>query len=205
MLNEDRYKEFFCPPLWRQRRIFIKDVLTRFKIKTVLDYGCGEAAVLSYLIPDNDTLIVKMAGIDVCDESLLEAVDRCTPWQTDYEQLRNNPLVIDIYKGLNLNNQNKIKLIFFFFHLGSIGIPDDRFLGYQAIICTEVIEHVFPDVLDSFLDITLGSYQPEILIVTTPNGEYNVNFPDLKYGTEESTFRHDDHKFEWTRDQFETW
>lgn len=68
-----------------------------------------------------------------------------------------------------------------------------------------MIEHVFPDVLDSFLDITLGSYQPEILIVTTPNGEYNVNFPDLKYGTEESTFRHDDHKFEWTREQFETW
>lgn len=70
---------------------------------------------MSYLIPDNDTSIVKMAGIDVCDESLLEAVDRCTPWQTDYEQLRNNPLVIDIYKGLHLNNQNRIKTLFFFF------------------------------------------------------------------------------------------
>ncbi|KAI9250085.1 hypothetical protein EDC94DRAFT_318715 [Helicostylum pulchrum] len=187
MSNEDRYADFFCPPLWRQRRIFIKDMLTRFNVKSVLDYGCGEAAVLSFLIPDNnDTCLVKMAGIDICDESLAEAVDRCTPWQTDHEQLRSNPLVLDIYKG-------------------SIGVVDDRLFGYEAIICTEVIEHVYADTLNSFLDITLGIYQPQILIVTTPNGEYNVNFPQLKYGTEESIFRHDDHKFEWTRNEFETW
>lgn len=55
------------------------------------------------------------------------------------------------------------------------------------------------------MSITLGVYQPEIMIVTTPNAEYNVNFPDLKYGTSESTFRHDDHKFEWTRKEFESW
>ncbi|KAI8077175.1 hypothetical protein BDF21DRAFT_400341 [Thamnidium elegans] len=187
MLSEDRYDGFFCPPLWRQRRIFIKDILTRFSIKNALDYGCGEAAVLSFLIPDNnDTCLVKMAGIDVCDESLAEALDRCTPWQTDYEQLRSSPLVLDIYKG-------------------SIGVVDDRLFGYEAIICTEVIEHVYADTLNSFLDITLGIYQPQILIVTTPNGEYNVNFPRLKYGTDESIFRHDDHKFEWTRNEFETW
>jgi 2-polyprenyl-3-methyl-5-hydroxy-6-metoxy-1,4-benzoquinol methylase len=89
--------------------------------------------------------------------------------------------------------------------LGSIGIPDDRLKGYQAIICTEVIEHVYSDVLDQFLDLTLGVYHPEILIVTTPNAEYNVHFPDLKYGTKESSFRHYDHKFEWTRKEFESW
>lgn len=59
--------------------------------------------------------------------------------------------------------------------------------------------------LDSFLGLTLGVYHPEILIVTTPNCEYNVNFPDLKYNTPESIFRHDDHKFEWTRKEFEFW
>jgi 2-polyprenyl-3-methyl-5-hydroxy-6-metoxy-1,4-benzoquinol methylase len=151
-----------------------------------LDYGCGEAAVLSYLIPENDHTITKMAGIDICDQVLVEAIDRCTPWKTDFEQLRNHPLIIDIFKG-------------------SIGEPDDRFLGFEGIICTEVIEHVYTPVLDSFLDITLGLYQPRILVVTTPNGEYNVNFPDLKYGTDESTFRHNDHKFEWTRKEFKDW
>lgn len=89
--------------------------------------------------------------------------------------------------------------------LGSIGIPDDRFKGFQAIICTEVIEHVYADVLDQFLDLTLGIYHPAILVVTTPNAEYNVNFPDLKYGTPDASFRHDDHKFEWTRKEFQSW
>jgi hypothetical protein len=89
--------------------------------------------------------------------------------------------------------------------LGSIDAIDCRLEGYDAIVCSEVIEHVYNDVLDKFFATTLGHYQPNILIVTTPNGEYNVHFPDLKYGTSEATFRHDDHKFEWTRQQFETW
>lgn len=86
-----------------------------------------------------------------------------------------------------------------------MGVADDRLKNYQAIVCSEVIEHVYPDVLDAFLELTLGIYHPEILIVTTPNGEYNVNFPDLKYNTPESIFRHNDHKFEWTRKEFESW
>lgn len=35
MINEDKDTEFFCPALWKQRRMFILDVLTRFKIETV--------------------------------------------------------------------------------------------------------------------------------------------------------------------------
>jgi hypothetical protein len=37
--------------------------------------------------------------------------------------------------------------------------------------------------------------------VTTPNAEYNVRWPSLPAGR----FRHRDHRFEWTREQFETW
>lgn len=44
-----------------------------------------------------------------------------------------------------------------------------------------------------------GVYKPQLLIITTPNAEFNVHFPNLNYLTPESTFRHDDHKFEWTR------
>jgi hypothetical protein len=42
-------------------------------------------------------------------------------------------------------------------------------------------------------------------VVTTPNSEYNINFPNLRCGTDKSDFRHDDHRFEWTRSEFETW
>ncbi|KAI8646399.1 hypothetical protein BD408DRAFT_359697 [Parasitella parasitica] len=186
--RQDSYNssEVFSPPLWRQRRNFIQDVLNRFDIETVLDYGCGEASVLAFLISPTENKLTKIAGIDIDHEALKEAVDRCLPYKSDFQHLRLRPLVIDIFQG-------------------SVGIADDRLKNYQAIVCSEVIEHVYPDVLDRFLELTLGVYHPEVLIVTTPNGEYNVNFPDLKYNTPESMFRHDDHKFEWTRKEFEAW
>ncbi|KAK4516642.1 uncharacterized protein ATC70_011619 [Mucor velutinosus] len=178
--------EFFSPPLWRQRRAFIQDILNQHNIETIIDYGCGEAAVLSFLISATENKLTKIAGIDIDPKVLQEAVERCLPYKSDFEQLRPRPLVIDIYQG-------------------SVGVADDRLKNYQAIVCSEVIEHVYPDVLDAFLELTLGVYHPKVLIVTTPNGEYNVNFPDLKYNTPESIFRHDDHKFEWTRKEFESW
>jgi hypothetical protein len=35
-MDHDQYTEFFCPPLWRQRRIFIQETLARFNIQTVM-------------------------------------------------------------------------------------------------------------------------------------------------------------------------
>jgi hypothetical protein len=43
--------------------------------------------------------------------------------------------------------------------------------------------------------------RPQNVIVTTPNAEYNVKFGTLPAGQ----FRHKDHRFEWTRDQFQQW
>jgi hypothetical protein len=43
--------------------------------------------------------------------------------------------------------------------------------------------------------------RPATIIVTTPNVEYNVRFESLPAGN----FRHRDHRFEWTRSQFQTW
>jgi hypothetical protein len=39
------------------------------------------------------------------------------------------------------------------------------------------------------------------VLLTTPNGEYNALFETLPAGQ----FRHADHRFEWTRKQFEDW
>ncbi|WP_292524768.1 hypothetical protein [Mesorhizobium sp.] len=39
------------------------------------------------------------------------------------------------------------------------------------------------------------------MIVTTPNADYNALFANLAPGA----FRHPDHRFEWSRAQFETW
>ncbi|CAO3651470.1 unnamed protein product [Cunninghamella echinulata] len=55
------------------------------------------------------------------------------------------------------------------------------------------------------IPIVFDYYSPSLVILTTPNGEYNHFFPQLHYGTKEASFRHNDHKFEWTRYEFESW
>jgi len=39
------------------------------------------------------------------------------------------------------------------------------------------------------------------VIITTPNVEYNPRFETLPAGK----FRHKDHRFEWTRNEFQGW
>ena len=41
--------------------------------------------------------------------------------------------------------------------------------------------------------------RPKVVAMTTPNAEFNVLFPGF------SGFRHADHRFEWTRKEFELW
>ena len=43
--------------------------------------------------------------------------------------------------------------------------------------------------------------RPGTIVLTTPNAEYNVKFAALPAGK----FRHKDHRFEWTRAQFQGW
>lgn len=63
----------------------------------------------------------------------------------------------------------------------------------------------------------LGVYHPNLLLVTTPSYTYNARFtapdapPSARNGFADPTgrtdriFRHDDHKFEWTREEFVAW
>ena len=46
-----------------------------------------------------------------------------------------------------------------------------------------------------------GFAAPATVVVTTPNAEHNARYPGLAPGT----FRHRDHRFEWTRPQFRDW
>lgn len=61
------------------------------------------------------------------------------------------------------------------------------------------IEHLYPDDLDAFPYTVFGFIKPQVAIVTTPNADFNVLFKEMK------AFRHPDHKFEWTRQQFQDW
>lgn len=67
---------------------------------------------------------------------------------------------------------------------------------------------------DLFGDVVLSSFQPRLLIVSTPNYEFNVilqkstqakDDPEDKTEGQACKFRNHDHKFEWTREQFNHW
>ncbi|KAK0570136.1 hypothetical protein OC861_000278 [Tilletia horrida] len=96
---------------------------------------------------------------------------------------------------------------------GGLEIYNERFRGIDAIVASEVIEHLHEPVLDAFAPILLGRYRPRLLVLTTPNYAFNVHFPrtDTQPGVDDPTgrterkFRHPDHKFEWTTEEFREW
>jgi len=65
----------------------------------------------------------------------------------------------------------------------------------------EVIEHLDAGRLHAFERVLFENARPVTVIVTTPNFEYNVKFEGIPPGQ----LRHKDHRFEWSRPEFETW
>ncbi|MCM3572375.1 3' terminal RNA ribose 2'-O-methyltransferase Hen1 [Mesobacillus subterraneus] len=82
---------------------------------------------------------------------------------------------------------------------GSLFYYDERLKGKDVIILCEVIEHIDEERLSKVFQTILQDYRPKNLVVTTPNKEYNALY---EMDTE---FRHGDHRFEWSREEFEAW
>jgi 3' terminal RNA ribose 2'-O-methyltransferase Hen1 len=83
----------------------------------------------------------------------------------------------------------------------SVTYADHRLAGLDAAVLMEVVEHVDPPRLSALARSVFHTARPGAVIVTTPNREYNPRFPSLPAGTR----RHPDHRFEWTREEFQTW
>jgi 3' terminal RNA ribose 2'-O-methyltransferase Hen1 len=78
---------------------------------------------------------------------------------------------------------------------GSLFYYDERLTNKDVMILCEVIEHIDEYRLDKVFETIFKDYRPEVLIVTTPNQEYNVVY-DM-----DEKMRHHDHRFEWTREE----
>jgi len=70
---------------------------------------------------------------------------------------------------------------------------------YVILLILIRIEHLEAPVLSLLPDSLFGTLNPKVIIVTTPNADFNVLFPNL------TGYRHWDHKFEWTRIEFKSW
>lgn len=84
---------------------------------------------------------------------------------------------------------------------GSLTYRDARLRGYDAAALVEVVEHLDPPQLAALEDAVWDEARPATVVVTTPNAEYNALFdrPGAR------RMRHPDHRFEWTRGEFQAW
>ncbi|KAJ7168450.1 hypothetical protein C8R46DRAFT_234517 [Mycena filopes] len=228
----------FYPPLFLQRRMWILDVLRRESIVDVLDVGCGEGQLLSvlaqpapWLAPppaavfssparaNNEEYMYKsdmpnlharhIAGLDISTQDLAFAVKGTEvpgsskeddPYPYGVRVTRFEDLTAKVWQG-------------------GLQVINKEFVGVECIVCTEVIEHLPPDILPALAPMLLGVYHPTRLLLTTPSYTFNARFtrpnapravrerqayPDPT-GRTDRIFRHHDHKFEWTEDEFRAW
>ena len=75
---------------------------------------------------------------------------------------------------------------------------DKHLAGFDA---ATVIEHLDLTRLDALKRVVFEFVRPQHVIITTPNVEFNATFENLPPGK----LRHSDHRFEWTRDEFQDW
>jgi 3' terminal RNA ribose 2'-O-methyltransferase Hen1 len=144
--------------------------------KRVIDLGCGEGRLLKTLLEDRS--FEEVVGMDVSHRALEIAADRL--------RLDRMPTMI----------RERINLI-----QSSLTYRDKRLAGFDAATVVEVIEHMDQSRLSAFERVLFEFARPVTVVMTTPNVEYNVKFDGLPAGR----FRHKDHRFEWTRAEFQTW
>jgi 3' terminal RNA ribose 2'-O-methyltransferase Hen1 len=159
-----------------QRISRIVEVLEELGAASVLDLGCGEGKLLRELIKRRG--FARIVGVEVAPRVLATAAER---------------LRLDRMPDLK---RRRIELL-----QGSLVYRDDRLKGFDAAAVVEVIEHMDADRLPSFEQAVFGHARPGAVVITTPNADYNALFPNLPAGK----FRHPDHRFEWSRQEFEHW
>ncbi len=162
--------------LHEQRLAAVLGALRASGAASVVDLGCGEGRLLRMLLDDRQ--FTRIVGMDVSHRVLELAMDR---------------LKLD---RLPSPQRQRIELLH-----GSLLYRDRRLAGFDAAAVVEVIEHLDPPRLAAFERVAFEFARPATVVVTTPNVEYNVRWASLPAGR----FRHRDHRFEWTRAQFQGW
>ena len=154
----------------------VRDELIATGAKRIADLGCGEGKLLKLLLQEKQVEFIL--GMDVSYRSLEIAKERLK------------------FDRLPEHQQKKLQLI-----QSSLTYYDKRIGAVDAAALVEVIEHLDEPRLSALRRIVFGLAKPVNVIITTPNAEYNIKFPDFQEGT----MRHSDHRFEWTRTEFENW
>lgn len=154
----------------------VAEVLKQNNVSSVLDLGCGEGKLMSRLIKERG--LTRIVGVDASVRTLEMA-----------------------HRKLRLNQAGDAMAERVSLQMGSLTYGDRRWQGFDAATLVEVIEHIEPHRLSALVLSLFADARPRMVVMTTPNREYNVLFEGLKDGK----LRHPDHRFEWTRAEFESW
>jgi 3' terminal RNA ribose 2'-O-methyltransferase Hen1 len=154
----------------------VASLLVEHNVSSVLDLGCGEGKLLQRLVKEGS--LKRLVGVDPSVVSLERAA-----------------------RKLHLENAGDAMRERLQLQMGSLTYADRRWHGFDAATLVEVIEHIDPPRLPSLALSLFGDASPKLVVITTPNIEYNSLFE----GMEPGTLRHKDHRFEWTRKEFEDW
>lgn len=163
-------------PLAELRRTAVLAAVRASGARRVGDFGCGEGVLVRELIADRS--IDQIVAVDVSARALHIAARR---------------LRLD-----EMTERQRDRLQIF---QSALTYRDDRLANLDAAVLMEVIEHIDPPRLVALERTVFGHAAPGSVIVTTPNVEHNVRFETLPPGV----MRHRDHRFEWTRAEFQEW
>ena len=175
ILSETEEKEA-VKNLNTQRIDSVIAVLKNCGAKKIIDLGCGEGRLIKQLMKDKQ--FTQITGVDVSHVALKRANER---------------LKLEWANESMLERVNLIQ--------GSLTYKDARFSGFDAACVIEVIEHLDIPRLGAFERMLFEFAKPSVVVLTTPNREYNAKYANLH----EDDMRHSDHRFEWTRTEFQNW
>ncbi|XP_059620327.1 small RNA 2'-O-methyltransferase [Phlebotomus argentipes] len=120
--------------------------------------------------------------VDIDEDLLKNNRFRAQPINHDFIDKREHPFHVEVLRG-------------------SVDVFSEKMRHLDAFVAIELIEHLYPLELERLPYNVFHLIKPQIAIFTTPNSDFNVLFASLPA----HNFRHDDHKFEWSREQFREW
>ncbi len=148
-------------------------LLVQSGARSVLDLGCGRGELLTRLV--SEPSFTRVIGIDIDPDALLEA---------------------RMALGIGLPDPSARLQV----RYGSFEEADAELRGFDAAALVETIEHIDPARLGHVERAVFGDLRPRLVLVTTPNQDYNV-----LHGMPPGAKRHAGHRFEWGRARFAQW
>ena len=154
----------------------VVSVLKASGAKRVLDLGCGSGKLVGALLKERE--FAEIVGVDISHRSLEAAEARL--------------------KLERLAPRQRERVLLF---QTALTYRDRRLSGFDAAAVVEVVEHLDRRRLRAFERVVFEHARPAVVVLTTPNREFNVRFDGLPAGS----LRHRDHRFEWTRAELADW